>query len=141
MKILFDINIILDVMLLRKQFLNSATQLLVEVENKNIEGYLSSSSITTIFYLIQKEKNTKLAHEKVSELLSIFDLSTIDKSIFISALNSQFTDFEDSVIHESAYRQGIEGIVTRNTKDFKHSKIPIYDPNELLSIFNTDKSE
>lgn len=137
MKILFDINIILDVMLIRERFINSALQLLVEVEKKNIYGFLCESSITTIHYLIESEKNTKLANEKVAELLKIFNLSSIDKTIFESALSSKITDFEDAVIHESALRQEIDGIVTRNIKDFKHSKISVYDPDELLTLLNT----
>jgi len=141
LKILFDINIILDVMLIRKPFLNSALQLLVEVEKKNIDGFLSASSITTIHYLIENAKNTKLADEKVAELLKIFNLSYIDKSIFESALSSKISDFEDALIHESAYRQEIDGIVTRNIKDFKHAKISIYDPDELLTLLNTMNEE
>ncbi len=128
-------------MLIRKPFLNSALKLLVEVEKKNIYGYLCESSITTIHYLIESAKNTKLANEKIAELLRIFNLSCIDKSIFESALSSKISDFEDAVIHESAYRQEIDGIVTRNIKDFKHAKISIYDPDELLALLNTMNEE
>lgn len=140
MRILFDINVILDVMLIRKPFITSALQLLVEVENKNINGFLCASSITTIHYLIEKAWDSKLANEKISELLNIFELSSVNKSIFESALNSKFNDFEDAVIHESAFRHKIDGIVTRNTKHYKFSKIPVYDPNQLLELINTSRS-
>lgn len=136
MRILFDINVILDVMLLREPFVNAAARLMVEAEKRTIKGFLCSSSVTTIYYLIERTKNSKTAHEKVAELLSIFNLSSIDKSIFLAALNSKFTDFEDAVIHESAIAQDIEAIVTRNLKDYKYSKIPVYDPDELLALLD-----
>lgn len=31
----------------------------------------------------------------------------------------------------------LDGITTRNTKDFQHSQLPVYTPDELLSVMNT----
>ena len=134
MKILFDINIILDVMLLRQPFLDSSLKLLIAVEKGNIEGYLCSSSITTIHYLIAKVKNSKIANDKVGDLLKLFNISSVNQSIFISALDSKFSAFEDAVIHESAFYNQLDGIVTRNINDFKKSKISIYTPKELYLL-------
>jgi len=55
MKILFDTNVILDVLLERKPFVKSALYLLSKVERSEINGFLCATTITTIYYLT---KNT-----------------------------------------------------------------------------------
>jgi len=39
--------------------------------------------------------------------------------------------------HESARHAGAEFIITRNIKDFKRSKIPVYTPIEFLSMLES----
>ncbi len=137
MKILFDTNVILDVMLLREPFYRAATSLLAEVERKRIEGYIYSTTITTIYYLVSKVKGTREAKKQIGGLLQIFQVTQVDKTTLESALNSKLQDYEDSVLYESAMREGLDGIVTRNRKDFHKSKIPIFDPEELSKIIRS----
>jgi predicted nucleic acid-binding protein len=73
MKILFDTNVVLDVMLLRKPFYKPATHLMIEVENNNIDGYLCSTTVTTLHYLISKLKGRKEAKARIENLLNIFN--------------------------------------------------------------------
>lgn len=137
MKVLFDTNVILDVMLLREPFSKSSALLLAEVERMNIEGFICSTTVTTIHYLVEKTKGRKEALSQIKNLLKIFQITQVDKSCLESALNSKITDFEDAVLDESAYRERVDGIVTRNEKDFKHSKLSIYNPEELLKILKS----
>ena len=124
-------------MLLREPFLKSSALLLAEVERKNIEGFVCSTTVTTIHYLVEKTKNRKVALSQIESLLKIFQVTQVDKSCLESALKSKFTDFEDAVLNESAYRERVDGIVTRNEKDFKQSKLTIYNPEELLKILKS----
>jgi len=138
-KILFDTNVILDVMLLREPFYKAATHLMAEVERKNVTGYLCPTTVTTIYYLVSKVKKKKEATRLIKNLLEIFNVSQVDKSILVSALHSAFSDYEDSVLNESALRAGIDGIVTRDRKDFRNSTMTIFDPEELLKIISSSK--
>jgi len=52
MKILFDTNVILDVLLDREPFSDLATKLLSRVEKKELEGFLGATTVTTIFTLL-----------------------------------------------------------------------------------------
>jgi len=137
LKILFDTNVILDVLLLRKPYHNAATYLISEVEQGNIEGYLCPTTITTIGYLVTKVKGSEEAKKLIRNLLNIFELSELNKSIFESASSHKISDFEDAVLHESANLSHIDGIVTRNIKDFKHALIKTYDPEELTGILKS----
>jgi hypothetical protein len=53
--------------------------------------------------------------------------------MLIQATASKIDDFEDAVQFACASTIiGINGIITRNKKDFKHSTIPIFAPEEVL---------
>lgn len=55
MKILFDTNIIFDVFLARKPFLENAVKFFAKVEQGKLEGALGATTITTLYYLISKQ--------------------------------------------------------------------------------------
>ena len=135
MKILFDTNVILDVMLLRYPFYKAATLLMAKVEQKKMEGTICSTTVTTIHYLVSKVKGPVEAKRLVKSLLQIFDVSPVDKPTLESALTSNFKDYEDAVLYESALRSGLDGIVTRDRKGFIEAQITVYDPEELLKLF------
>ena len=67
-KVLFDTNVILDVILDRKLFSKSSLEALKLAENKRITGLITASAVTDVYYVINKElkKHTesleKLAH-------------------------------------------------------------------------------
>lgn len=134
MKILFDTNVVLDLMLLREPYFKAAALLMAEVEQKKIDGFVCATTVTTIHYLVERELSQKEARDKIHNILNIFDITEVDKSVLESALHAGFSDYEDAVLYESARRHGIEGIVTRNSKDFALSKIPVFDPDDLLKL-------
>lgn len=124
-------------MLLRRPFYESSALILSQVERKNIDGYVCSTTITTIHYLVEKAKGRKAALSQIKNILKIFQVSQVDKSCLESALTSKIEDYEDAVLDESASLERLDGIVTRNTKDFKQSKLNIYNPEELLKILKS----
>jgi predicted nucleic acid-binding protein len=133
-KILFDTNVILDVLLDREPFSNIAFKLMSMVELKKIEGYLSATTITTIFYLASKLVGKIKAGAEVNKLLTLFEIAPINKLVLKQALNLRFTDFEDAVLYEAAKQSDLHGIVTRNIKDFKKATISVYSPEELYNM-------
>ena len=137
MKVLFDTNIILDVLLDRKPFAEHASFLLSKVERAEINGFLCATTVTTIHYLLSKHLDKEKARISISSIVGLFEIASVNRIVIESALKSKFTDFEDSVLHESARHAGVEYIITRNIKDFKKSKIPVFTPTEFLSILES----
>ena len=132
MRILFDTNVVLDVMLDREPFSFISANLLTYVESGKVSGFLGATTITTIHYLAQKVVGQKQALNEVEKLLKIFEISPIDKKVIKKAIKSDFKDFEDSVLHEAAIASNLDAIVTRNKSDFQKSTIKIFTPQELL---------
>lgn len=50
----------------------------------------------------------------------------VDDKILELALHSEFTDFEDALQYYCAIENGINLLITRNIKDYKHASIPIF---------------
>ncbi|MBT4638752.1 MAG: PIN domain-containing protein [Deltaproteobacteria bacterium] len=134
MKILFDTNIVLDVLLDREPFSDLATKLFSRVEKKELKGFLGATTVTTIYYLASKVAGKKKADREISKLLSLFQIAPVNKPVLDEAIKSKFSDFEDSVLHEAAKQSGVQGIVTRNPKDFKKATLSIYSPEELYKL-------
>ena len=140
MKVLFDTNIILDVLLDREPFSEPAAQLMSKVERSEIEGFICATTITTIHYLISKILGNNAAKKHIKSLMSLFEIAPVTRTVLENALANQFKDFEDSVLHESAVHSGSEYIVTRNINDFKNSKIPVFEPVELINVIENLKN-
>lgn len=134
MKILFDTNVVLDVLLERKEFLPEAAALLEYAQEKRIAGFLCATTLTTSYYIIEKRKRSKHALRDLDILLTIFSIAPVDEAILRRARHAGFSDYEDAVLHEAARQRGVDGIVTRNTKDFAKAELDIYEPAALLAI-------
>ncbi|NTU42651.1 MAG: PIN domain-containing protein [Nitrospirales bacterium] len=135
MKILFDTNVVLDVLMDRHPFSEAAVGLFSRVEAGTITGYLCGTTITTVYYIASKAIGAAGAREGIKKLLTLFEVAPINRVVIESALSADFNDFEDAVIHESACHVGADAIVTRNQKDFGKSRIPVHTPTELSRLF------
>lgn len=62
----------------------------------------------------------------------------VDTCIIIDALQNREPFAEDAMLVETAYRNNVEFIVTRNLKDYVKSKVPACLPAEILTKINTD---
>jgi len=134
LKILFDTNIVLDVLLAREPHFEMSAKLMEAVESNVVEGYLCATTLTTINYLVSKFRDKTIAQQAISQLLSLFSITEVNKQVLQRAIDSDFTDFEDAVLYFSGVELGIEGLVTRNVKDFTQADTPIYQPNELFEL-------
>jgi len=118
----------------RLPFSNAAVELFSKVEDGTIIGYLCGTTITTVYYLASKTVGAAKAQEEIRKLLSLFEVAPVNRLVFESALDAEFSDFEDAVIHEAAFHIGADALVTRNQKDFSKSKLSVYSSEEMVKI-------
>jgi hypothetical protein len=68
----------------------------------------------------------------LSQITKIIDTT---ESVIKESLVSTFGDFEDAMENNSALKiDYLDGIITRNSVDFKHSNLPILMPEEALAL-------
>jgi predicted nucleic acid-binding protein len=133
-KILLDLNIILDFLNKRHDHVSAAKVFDLCIKN-TVKGHMCSHEITTLSYFLEKEHYSQRKFKKT--LLNILDNFTIIpaiETVFRKALDSEINDFEDAVIDESAQKEKLECIITRNLDDFKKSKVPAYTAGEFLAL-------
>jgi len=133
MNILFDTNVVLDVLLDREPFAVDAAFLLSQVEQSKISGFLCATTVTTIHYLIAKAIGPQKAVRHIQSILSLFIIAPVNRVVLEQALTDSFTDFEDAVLHASACHAGVQSIVTRNVRDFNKAILPVFTPAELIN--------
>ena len=131
MRVLFDTNVVLDVVLDREHFRDVAAALVSRVEQGNLVGVLGATTLTTIYYLSAKQFGRPMAHSTVRDLLSLFQIAAVDLSILAKAIDSAFPDFEDAVLYEAGVAAEVDAVVTRDPDDFRGSRIPVFSPQEL----------
>ncbi len=134
MRLLFDTNVVLDLLLDREPWARNAARLFTRVETGAVDGALSATTLTTIFYLARKIVGTERARERIRQLLALCSVAPVNRPVLETAIELDFTDFEDAVIHESARQASVEAIVTRNPGDFKNATLSVLTPEECVGI-------
>lgn len=141
MRVLFDTNVLLDVLLNREPFVHASSRLLARVERRQIEGMISATSVTTIDYLVGKAVGRDRAAEAVRALLSMCSIATVDRVVLELALVAGFRDFEDAVLHEAGRIAGADVLVSRNEGDFKAGNLLVQSPVDLESALQLGLSD
>jgi predicted nucleic-acid-binding protein len=141
MKLLVDANIVLDVLLERPLFFTLGTQVL-GLSCGGVELFVSASSITDIYYIIRKEKQSKeIARMLLENLLSKVSVASISDKEIRQALNLNWADFEDAVQYAVGESLAVDYIVTRNIADFASAAFPVVSPEQLLNIVVGEKGK
>lgn len=134
MKLLLDTNVVLDVILARPPWAQEAAPLLSAVEEGRAEGYVAAHTITTIHYIVAREKGRRLAATAVTDLLRIVHVVPLGDADFQQALVLRLGDFEDAVQAAAALKIGADYLITRNPQDFEGIPVPIRSAGEVLPL-------
>ncbi len=133
-KILIDTNIILDLLAKREKFYLDSRRIFSLADNNEIELYISTLSIANSHYILHEMLKIKKSREILGKFkVLVNSIALSDKIIELALNDSNFKDFEDGIQYYSAIDAKCDLIITRNSKDFKRSSIPIMKPNEFLS--------
>lgn len=134
MKLLLDINVVLDTVLARAPWGREAGLLLSAVEAGRAEGHVAGHTITTIHYLVARARDRRVAATAVTDLLRIVRVVPLADADFQQALVLGLDDFEDAVQAAAALRIGADFLVTRDAKGFRGIPVPLRSAGEVLAI-------
>ena len=137
MKVLFDTNIIIDI--LKKDpcfFLDSFASYDVCVL-RGWEPFIAVTAVPDIEYLLTARKilpKSQVA-QAMDSLLEMFSVADAQECDCILARQSEMPDLEDGILAYSAHRNGVDTIVTRNSKDFVKSPAPALTPADFVAAY------
>ncbi len=139
MRLMVDTNIVLDVLLRREGFYNPSRAVLSLCEERKVQGFVSASAVTDIFYLTRKALgNLEDTYKVISSLLNIVKVLTFTNEDVINAFQQKAKDFEDCLLATCARSNKCECIVTRNKKDFIAFGVTLYSPEEFLLLLDQE---
>ena len=134
MKLLIDINVLLDVVLQREPWAKPGARLLSEIERGEADGFVAGHTLTTIHYVVSRTNDKQAAASVVTDLLRFLDVVPIEKVDFNQALVLPMDDFEDAVHAAGALKIGADYIVSRDEKGFRGVGISSVNAGEVLSL-------
>jgi predicted nucleic acid-binding protein len=135
-RILFDTNVVLEVLLDRQPYVEASSAAWAAVETGIAEGMLAAHAVTTIHYLVRKEVGNVKARRIVTAILRVFGVAAVDGAVVQEALQLPFSDFEDAVTAAAARLAGCECIVTRDPRGFRGSPVRSLTPEAVTPLLD-----
>ncbi len=134
-RVFIDSDIILDIATGRIPFVENSKTALSVIENGYALGFVSSNSITNIYYVLRKISSNDKARLFLKTVLKYISIITIDHESVLIALDSKFTDFEDGIQNYCALKNQCNLILTRNIKDYTFSELQVLEPGEFIALY------
>jgi predicted nucleic acid-binding protein len=136
-RVLFDTDVLLDFLFDRKPFSDHTLKLLLACQDKKMIGFLTPVIFSNMYYILRQQASDFYVKEKLDVLLSILRVLPMSEQTVHLAINSSFKDMEDALQYFSALKNAnVDAILTRNTKDFKKSAIPVFLPSEWIAVMD-----
>jgi len=141
MRALIDTCIIIDFATARDEHLSrEANYILASSYLNYYEGFISSNTVTDIYYIIHRlTHDKKTALENLSTLLDYVRIAEVTSEDCRNAALRSDKDFEDSVLMECALRYKADYIVTDNIDDYKNSPVPAICAAEFVKKLLSEK--
>lgn len=137
MKVFLDTNILLEIILARRE--QVACQQILQAGREG-EISLSASYLTfaNMAYILQRNKVPREQVYQVERAMeSQIVVLPMDGEQLRTALCHEVKDFEDMLQYQSAIAGKCDCIVTINTDDFmEFSSLPVYTPDNLLDLLD-----
>ncbi len=139
-KILIDTDVILDFFFDREPFSENAAKIFSLCETKKVKGFVTPVICSNTYYILRQTAKHEIVIKKLSQLITLMDVLSIDREIVIQAIGSVFKDFEDALQNFAAIKSGfINVILTRNVKDYVKSDIGVMTPEDYLKSLTANR--
>lgn len=136
MKLLIDTNVILDMVLKRKNC-DTSMELFRKIRESGMDACITASSVTDLFYIIRKETHnigqTYVIMENIFKLAAV--LSVTEKDIQ-DAFRQKWKDFEDCVQYMTGKNNKADYIITGNQKDYTDALLPVLTPTACIELID-----
>ncbi|WP_157943197.1 PIN domain-containing protein [Nostoc sp. CENA543] len=112
--VLFDSDVLLDVLAQRQPFVVVSAQALNMVTQPQVQGYISGHAVTNIFYILRRQVGSEVARELLSRLLQRLQVANVTDAVIRAALQSCIVDFEDAVTSDTNSQFAIRNSQLKN---------------------------
>ncbi len=132
-RIFLDTNVILD-FILEREGVDDAADILSLGECGDIEACVSVLTMANTAYVARKGHTPEELYVFMRDLSEIIRTLPMTESQLKEALTCLSTDFEDVLQYACAKDNSCNVIVTRNTRHFRISSLPVLTPSDFLKL-------
>ena len=140
MKVLLDLNIILDVLLNRAPWVTDSAAIWDAHRAGELVAHVAAFAVPTVFYVMRRQSDLRRAHEGVRICLESLEIAPVGRATLQLARRQAGSDYEDNLQIACAAEAGVDAIVSRDPGGFAHSPIPIWAPADLRQHLAAAKS-
>ena len=130
MRVLFDTNVVLDVLLSREPWLEDGRTLWQAADEGWLTVFVTATTLTDIFYVARRLADIPRARQAVQVCLDAFEIVAVDRNALERAQQLSGSDFEDNVQIACAEASELDAIVTRDASRFAGSPLAVWSPAE-----------
>lgn len=139
MRVLLDTNIVVDVLQKKQPWFDSGKEIFTAAALQEITGYITAKQASDLYFFACKQLRgepdiDKKARKILTNLFAIFEIIDAKGIDCEKALLRENGDFEDAMLIESALREKIDCIVTRNFVHFQNAQVPVYNPESFVKM-------
>lgn len=132
-----DTNIVIDFLANRQPFAMNAARIFDHAVNGRARIFIAAVSYNNIYYILSQHMGANAALSLLEELAAITEIADVTDAVIRQSLKAGFKDYEDAIQYCCALAiPDLDFIVTRNTRDFKKSKLAVLNPSEALASFD-----
>jgi len=131
-KIFVDSDTLLDFFLNRSPFIDYSETLLNMAEERLVKINTSSLILANVHYLLAKNLNKKIAVDAVKHIMFFTDVLSFEKVHLQAVIDSEHTDFEDSIQYQIAKQNHCDLIISRNIRHYKKFNMPVLTAEQFL---------
>lgn len=140
MNALLDTCIVIDFLMKREPFAEDALRIFQMLAMHTCDGFITAKSATDVFYLTHRNTHSneqaRATLQGVLQIIGVLDTKAED---VCAALFSPTGDFEDAVMIETAKRSKVDCIVTRNSRHYADSPVPVYEPAAFIEALRREQ--
>lgn len=133
--IFMDTNVVIDFLANRQPFSADAAILFNLAVESKVTIFISAVSCNNIYYILRKSLSNATTIRLMESLADITKIADVTDAVIRQLLQTEFKDYEDAIQYYCALTiPEIDFIVSRNTKDFKKSRLPVLTPLEAVRV-------
>ena len=138
-RVLVDTNVILDWIMVREPNSTNAKVIMEQCLFGQVQGYITSHSLTDIFYILRKDYSVEKRKQLLRLLCEGMNVVPETRQTILQALNrGEWQDIEDALQMQCAKEAGVEYIVTQNLKDFQTSEVKAICEEEFCKLMSSE---
>lgn len=138
MRVLFDLNVLIDVACRWQRFPDSLTLYQQITASPTDQGAFAGCGYTTLYYVMNQMLSEARTRAVLVHFCTQLTLIPFTLEVATTTQRLQMTDLEDACIAASAFIGGCDVIATRNTGDFTASPIAAKTPTALLALLTPE---